>query len=96
MASSNRYRIPNEMIRPGASPSDLVVELKRTKLDGGTVDVSPDSKNGSLVGYNVYKVATVEDGVVTIDPAVASGTDEVIVELLYKAQNLQDGADAFA
>jgi len=96
MASSNRYRTPNEQIRPGYSPSDLVVEIKRIKLDGGTVDVTPDAKNGTFLGYNVYKTATVTDGVVTIDPAVASGTDEVIVEMIYKAQNLQDGANAFA
>lgn len=96
MSSVNRYRTPNDSIRPGFSPSDLVHEVRLVDLVGGEVEITPDAKNGTLVGYQMYKTATVEDGVVTLSKALPGDTDKVLVVLAYKAQNLQDGANAFA
>lgn len=95
MSANNRYRTANEAIRPGYSPSDLVEEIKKVTLVGGVATIEPDAKTGSLVGYTMLKTGKIVDGEIEVSNAAIGATDEVIVILTYKAQNLQDGAEAF-
>ncbi len=86
---NNTYRLPDNSIRPGETPSDGLMVTRKVK--SGDTKVGVPFKPGSKVAYQVYTVTDVdEDGNITI-PSV-SGDGYVVV--LGKAFYLTDGGDA--
>ena len=86
---NNTYRLPDNSIRPGETPSDGLMVTRKVKKDDTKVGVP--FKPGSKVAYQVYTVTDVdEDGNISIPKA--SGDGYVVV--LGKAFYLTDGGDA--
>lgn len=90
---SNTFRVRDENIRPGGSPTDALMSVQEMNLVIGDNELVTPYKEGSEVAYTVFKKGTIEaDGKLTIAATEASNA---IIFVLGRDMNMTIGGKAF-
>jgi hypothetical protein len=93
MSLLNVFRLVDETIRPGNSPSDLLMKAEQVVAIAGDNTISVPFKEGTEVAYMVLPTTTVNvDGQIT---AVSSFAGDAVVLAFAKSMNLTVGGSSF-
>lgn len=91
--ATKMFKMIDDAIRPGGSPSDLymVVIQDVTLVSGGaTIDMTNlIPQDTHVLGYQVIRKAELASYILTIDKAVAGSTDVVDVHVWVRPNQLQ-------
>ena len=89
----NTFQSRDANIRPGGSPTDMLMKVVDISLVSGDNEIQTPFKKGSEVGYIAFDKATVgEDGKLTINATAAS---EKLIYIIGKEMNLTVGGKTF-
>jgi hypothetical protein len=87
----NTFRLPDNSIRPGETPTDGLLSTHRVEGDQASVKIKTPYKHGTKAAYVVFNLVDVDaDGEIDV---VTTGIDNPYVIVMAKAMNLQDGGD---
>lgn len=87
----NTFRLPDNSIRPGETPTDALLSVHRATGDQASYKIKTPYKAGSKVAYAVFEMVNV-DANQEID-VVTTDVTAPYVMVIAKAMNLQDGGD---
>jgi hypothetical protein len=87
----NTFRLPDNSIRPGETPTDGLLSVHKVEGDEASVKITTPYQPGTKVAYTVFTIVEVDaDGQVDV---ATTGVAEPYVMLMAKAMNLQSGGD---
>jgi hypothetical protein len=91
--ATKMYKMIDDAIRPGGSPSDLyMVEVKNVTLVGSSATIDLTNlipQDAQVLGYQVVRKATLVSKILTVNAAAAGATDVVDVHIWIKPTQLQ-------
>ena len=89
----NTFQSRDANIRPGGSPTDMLMKVVDISLVSGDNEIQTPFKKGSEVGYIAFDKATIGDnGKLTIN---ATGAAEKLIYIIGKEMNLTVGGKTF-
>ena len=89
----NTFQARDANIRPGGSPTDMLMKVVDMSMKVGDNEVETPFKKGTEVGYIAFDKATIGDnGKLTIS---ATGAAEKLIYIIGKEMNLTVGGKTF-
>ena len=89
----NTFQSRDANIRPGGSPTDMLMKVVDISLVSGDNEIQTPFKKGSEVGYIAFDKATIgDDGKLTISSASA---EDKLIYIIGREMNLTVGGKTF-